>query len=600
MVLSLKSHSKLNTTMKNITRKLGVLLLFVASACQLDNDTLNPNNLTPGAADPDLLMNSIQLNFAGFYFSASQNTDQLVRMQAMTGGYRYQTAILPTSVDGLWASAYQGVLINTKTLIPLAQAKKLTTHVAMAKIMEAYVYMTLVDIFNDVPQSEALLGTNFAPKVDNATAVYDAAIALLGDARTELAKTGVDAGTNIAPGNDLFYSGSRTNWTALANSLELKAWMNIRMIASRVTEADGKITALLTSNLIDTEAENFTFKYGISTVPNSRHPLYNQYYGLNAGAAGGYISNYFMNELYKGRGVQDPRWRYYFYRQVGSVKPAVAAFDPKALGCTPGTDPSHYLAIGAVFCVFDPGFYGRDHGDASGTPPDSPAITCAGVYPAGGRADNNPVTNTSYNVTTKRGDGANGAGILPIYMNFFTDFVKAEIAARKGDAVGAQANLTKAVTNSIQAVKRFADGKLVPVTVLPWSSGAWTPVRGAQVACGTTPNPITPVFQNCAFNNLYNAYMDKVDTDYTAATSKLDVIGREFYVSAWGNGVEAYNSYRRTSAPRNFQPALQLNPGPFFRAFVYPQTFTALAGGTPKDPNAVNKVFWDTNPDVLN
>lgn len=557
--------------MKNISKRLGIMLLFVASACQLDNDTVNPNNLTPSAADPDLLMNAIQLNFASFYSSASGNTDQLVRVNAMAGGYRYPTAITATSANGVWSLAYQSVLTNTKTLIPIAQAKTLTTHVAMAKIFEAYTYLTLVDIFNDVPRTEALLGTNFSPKTDAATDVYTYAIGLLTEARTELAKTGTAAGTNIAAGLDLYYGGSRANWTALANTLELKAWLNIRTLPARVTEADGKITTLLTSNIIDTPAEDFTFKYGITTVPDSRHPIYNQYYGNTVGTAGGYLGNYFLNEIFQGLGVQDPRWRYYVYRQVGSINPAntVPAFDIKALGCTPGTPPAHYVAVGAPFCVFEPGFYGRDHGDASGTPPDAPVITCAGVYPAGGRPDNNSIVNIAYNKPTKRGDGANGAGIEPIWMAFFTDFLKAEISARRGDPATARTQLNTAVTNSITAVKAFA-------------------VSRAQAVSPASLEPST------------SAYLTAMLAAYDAAAIKTDVIGREFYIAAFGNGIEQYNSYRRTSAPRNLQPTLQTGAGPWTRSFPYPATYSTLAGKPAKPNEQVNKVFWDGNPDTLN
>ncbi|MFM7853261.1 MAG: SusD/RagB family nutrient-binding outer membrane lipoprotein, partial [Flammeovirgaceae bacterium] len=391
-------------------------------------------------------------------------------MQAMTGGYRYQNAISPASTNGLWDWAYQETLINIQTLIPIATARNLTTHVAMAKIFEAYVYLTLVDIYNDVPLSEALKGTNFSPKLDNAADVYAYAIARLGEARTELAKTGADVGK--LPASDFYYPGlgaaARTNWTAVANTLELKAQMNLRMVSA--SAADARIDQLLASNIIDTEAENFTFKWGTATVPDSRHPLYNQYYGPNAGSAGGYIANYYLNELYQGRGVQDPRWRYYFYRQVGSIKPTVAGFDAKALGCTPGAPPPHYQAVGAVFCVFEPGFYGRDHGDASGTPPDGPVLTCAGVYPAGGRPDNNNVVNTSYNTPTQRGNGANGAGISPIWMYFYTDFLRSELAARRGDIVTARARMISGIVNSVDHVKKFSDGRSNPVTILPWSS----------------------------------------------------------------------------------------------------------------------------------
>jgi hypothetical protein len=499
----------------------------------------------------------------------------LVRMQAMTGGYRYPTAITSSSANTLWNWAYQNVLVNTKALVPIAQAKKLTTHVAMAKAFEAYVYLTMVDIFNDVPQSEALLGTKFDPKADDASAVYAYAIGLLGEARTELAKTGADAGTNIAAGLDLYYAGDRAKWTALVNSLEIKAWVNIRTLPARTAEADAKITALLfpatvaATSFIDTEAENFTFKYGTATVPLSRHPLYEQYYGNTAGTAGGYLGNYFLNELFNGRGVQDPRWRYYVYRQIGSIVPAIAGFDVKALGCAPGAPPPHYQAVGAVYCVFEPGFYGRDHGDASGTPPDGGTITCAGVYPAGGRADNNSVVNTSYNKPTKRGDGANGTGIQAIYMSFFTDFLKAEILARRGDVTNAKIAMTAGIANSITQVKNFA-------------------VLRVQAVTPSSLEPSTPVYQTA------------VSTAYDAAANKLDVIGREAYIAYWGNGVEAYNSYRRTGAPGNLQPTIQTGAGFWTRSFPYPATYSTLAGGPVKDNEQVNKVFWDGNPAQLN
>ncbi len=571
-------------TMKNITKKLGVMLLFIASACQLDNDTLNPSTVTPGSADADLLLNSAQLNFATFFNTASGSTDQLVRINAMVGGFRYPTAITASSVNFLWSSAYQGVLVNTNALIPIAKAKNLTTHLAIAKILEAYVYLTLVDIFNDVPQSEALLGVNFAPKLDNASGVYAYAIGLLGEARTELAKTGAAAGTNISAAGDLYYGGIRDNWTALANSLELKAWVNIRTMPSRVAEADAKIDALLASNIIDVsdptdpfKSEDFTFKYGTSTVPNSRHPLYEQYYGLALGTAGGYIANYFMHELFTGYvdvagdPIQDPRWRYYFYRQVGSIDPGTSGFDVKALGCAPGAPPAHYVTSGSVFCVFEPGFYGRDHADASGTPPVGPVITCAGVYPGGGRPDNNtadPTSPNSYNKPTIRGDGAFGAGIEPIFMTFFTDYMKAEVLARRGDVAGAKTALTSAVTKSISYVQGFASLKKQTVT----------PSRVPSIP----------------------AYLAAVSSAYDAAPNKLDVIGREFYVSLFGNGVEAYNSYRRTGAPRNLQPPIQTGAGVWTRAFPYPATYITLAGGTAKPNESVNKVFWDGNPETLN
>ena len=554
--------------MKNISKKLGVLLIFLATACNIDGDLENPNLISVSGADVNYIMNSVQLSFADFFNSAQRAVNPLIRHEAMTGGFRYQTANTPEGVNGLWSLAYEDVLVNAQTLIEQAQPKNLTTHVAAAKIMQAYVYLTLADIFGDVPQSEALKAplANFNPVADPGESVYEHAISLLGEARAELEKTGTAAGAALA--RDIYYSGNRAKWAALANTLELKAWMNLAMISARKAEADAKIASLLTADLIDTEAENFTYKYGTTTVPVSRHPIYRQYYDPIKGQAGGYISNFFLKEVFNGTGVEDPRWRYYFYRQVGSISAALGV-DPKSLGCAPGAPPDHYAAIGSVFCVFDPGFYGRDHGDGFGIPPDGPVLTAVGVYPAGGKIDNTSVNNANYVGSTIQGDGADGGGIQPIFMSWFTDFMKAEISARGGDAAAAKTHMENGINKSITQIRAFATSK------------------NQVLSPGREPSTAN--------------YLAAVSSMYDAAGNKLDVIGREYWVALWGNGVEAYNLYRRTSAPRNMQPTLQLNPGPFFRSYVYPAVYANLnSNGTQKDANTTNRVFWDTNPDELN
>jgi hypothetical protein len=567
-------------TMKKIYKTLAVLVFLLVGACNLDGDLENPNQIGVSGADVNLIMNAVQLDFGDFAYTASATVDPLMRMNAMTGGYRYQTANQPQGNDGIWFQAYSTVLINAETLIPLAKAKGLTTHVAAAELMEAYVWMALVDIFGDVPGTEALQGAaaKFNPIADGGATVYQHALDLINDARTNLALTGSAAGGALA--RDVYYGGSRANWTAFANTLELKMQMNLAQDPAQAAAANARIAVLLngTTNIIDTEAENFTYKYGTATVPDSRHPWYNGYYTPTKGAAGGYLANYF---LYNAFGiwdtnnpfdftftVQDPRWRYYFYRQVGSTA-QMYAVDPKAVGCTPTAPPPHYLAKNEIFCIFDPGFYGRDHGDASGTPPSGPVVTCYGIYPAGGKLDNASTSNATFTSSTIRGDGANGAGVVPIWMSWYTNFVRAEFLARSGNTAGAQTEMQNGISNSITQIRNFVTAKGFTLTATNVPSTA--------------------------------AYKTAVDGLYTAAAVKLDVIGKEYYKALWGNGLEAYNLYRRTSAPRNMQATLQVNPGVWLRTQVYPSVYVNLnQNAKQKDAQAVVKTFWDKNPDTLN
>ena len=560
--------------MKKIITIIGLIFsLNIISCNEFDNNLQDPNNISPELADLNLVMTGVQVNFAYFFESVSGATSGLTRQAALTSGSTYNTAVTPPGVDGIWEIAYQSVLSNTKLIIEQATPKGLTTHIAVAELLQAYTYITLVDVFGDVPQTEALSTTEFNPKADPGANVYAYALKLIDDALVQLAKTGAEAGLPLAPANDFFYKGNRTLWATFARTLKLKALLNLS-----VKDAAGALaqaTPLLSQDLIDTEAENFTFKFGKSTVPNTRNLYYNQYYGVGAGSANGYINNGFMYQVYGlfTKGVQDPRWRYYFYRQVGSIKQAKKE-DSKSVGCSKSAFPPHFTefqdALDA-FCTFEPGFYGRDHGDNSGTNPDSRAITCVGAYPYGGALDTNPITNTTYSVPTVRGQGADGAGISPIFMSFYLDFMKAELAAKTGNTAGAKAALLAAIQNSITQVKNFATSK------------------GLTLPAGLEPSS--------------SDYLEAVAKQYDASTTKLDIISREYYIALFGNALEQYNLYRRIpELGKYMSPTLSRVPGAYIRSLPYPSLYSNLntkAKDIVKDNTKENRVFWDVLPGTL-
>lgn len=545
---------------KNIIKLSILSFLMIFASCdikKMDDFLENPNEVKLSQLDKDLLMNKIQLEFGDFVANSNNPTTELVRMRAMTGGDTYDTAYQPQAFDVNWEVAYQRLLVQIETLLTSLNGTGFTAHTGAAKVMKAYAYMTLVDLYGDVPFTEAAKGFegNFNPKADNGKDIYAACIKLLDEAIVDLAKTPI-AGMS----RDVYYASNRTRWTAAANTFKLKAYMNLRL--SDNATAKTEITKLLNADLIDTDAEEFTYKYGTADVPQrSRNPRYRDMYQPTAGLAGGYIGNYFMLNAYKGKGVEDPRWRYYFYRQVGSLAKAVLD-EPETVTCRLSPRPEH-IAASQGWCAFDPGFFGRDHGNGDGTPPDSRAVTCFGVYPYGGRVDSN-VDNKSYAAVTQQGQGANGAGIEPIWMANYTDFVKAEAAQTLGTTGVAEDLMVAGITKSIARVKAFgaSKGQVVPEAIV----AAEAP------------------------------YIAEVKARFAKATDKMDVIGKEYYLALWGNGIEAYNLLRRTGAPRDIQPARAINPGKFYRSLKYPATFANLnANGKQKTANDT-RVFWDTNP----
>ena len=550
-------------------KKIIIMGLFAATlgSCSKDLDPLldNPNLPSTTTADVDLYLNTVELNFNNFWLASSDYGAQLTRQQVMNGSSLYNNAYSPQNFDGMWTTAYTSIIKNADALIPIASAQQKFVQSGIAKTLKAFTIGTLVDIFGDVPASQANLGiANTNPSVDGGAAAYALVQTLLDDAITDFSKTTTSA---LNTKTDLFYNGSATNWTTLAKTLKLKFYMQTRLVDNSVGP---KVIALITeNNLIKTAAQDFVFKYGINlSAPDNRHPHYATNY-VNAGGPGEYINNYYMwmvaAQKYGGtvNFNGDPRLRYYFYRQVTNY----ASADQSSMPCSVQTSaPAWYPSVPdqTTYCAIGRGYWGRDHGDASGTPPDGNFRTAWGVYPAGGQFD------AGTGGTVSLGFGNGGNGINPIFLSSYTSFLKAEAALAFNTTVGGDAptNLTSGMNASINKVIA-------------------TPTGFAQPSATQITNYTTLV------NNNYAA------TTTTAA--KFNIILTEYYIAAWGNGLEVYNNYRRTGCPNNMQLSVGVpNPGLFIRSFFYPSVFVNLNASAPKQKTpgvAANKVFWDNNPD---
>ncbi|MCC7246608.1 MAG: SusD/RagB family nutrient-binding outer membrane lipoprotein [Saprospiraceae bacterium] len=557
--------------MKYTLKIFSMLFLFFVSSCSLTNleeNLDNPNEVPVDQLDLTALYNKVQLDFSEFVSLSNTPTLELSRMMALTGGDTYARAYQAQDFDNIWGRAYQDVLNQISAVLAETDGTSFTVHSGSARVMRAYVLMTLVDLFGNVPYSEALQGAtgNFNPKADNGKAVYEAALKDLNDA---IALLGTAQAGTYAVRRDVFYGGSNTAWRTLAKTLKLKIYNNLRLTDASAATA---INDLLTENdLIDSDGEEFTYRYSSADVPaRSRHPQYRDMYKPALGDGETYINNYFMYVLYKQKGLQDPRWRYYFYRQVDSLTTALAD-EPESVPCVFTPPPAHYA--GLPFCAFEPGFFGRDHGNNDGVPPDAPYKTAVGVYPCGGRADVNE-NEDDYISPTQQGQGANGEGIQPIWMANFTTFMKAEIALKvNNDAATARSLMIQGVNESINRVRKFAA------------------LKNQNLPAGLEPSQSAYVAE---VGDLY----DQAATDF----DRLNVISKEFYISLWGNGIEAYNLYRRTGCPSDLQPMRTepANAGVFLRSLLYPSDFVNLNSSVSQKPNNVaNKVFWDNNPDNL-
>lgn len=547
---------------------LGLAAAVTMGSCskKLDEYLVNPNTPSVEAADANLYLNAAQLSYAGF-FNTAKNLGSEVTRQIHMYGPTYRNAYAPTTFDGMWNTAYTGVFKHVDALIPIASSKKQWVNVAMAKIMRAHTMMTLVDFFGNIPATEANLGVeNTNPVADNGKDVYAKAISLLDEAIADLAK---------APGSypgvqDMFFSASNatgvTNWRTTAKLLKLRAYVNTRLVDASVKD---KINALLADADViastTTTARDFEFKYANKLAnPPSRHPSYSGNYTAN-GSAGDYINNYFISSLVQDKGTgdanNDPRTRYYLYRQRINY----AAASSETYPCIVQAKPAHYTAS-MPYCQTIQGYWGRDHGDNSGIPPDGNLRTTVGIYPAGGQFDANQGASVSLNI------GGQGAGIQPIWQSAYTQFIAAEAALTLGTNGDPKALLEAGIRRSMAKVGGF-----------PASIGASSAVvSGFEMTQAKIDN-----------------YVTKVLARYDAAATtdaKLAVIGKEYWLALWGNGIDAYNLYRRTGKPADMQYTITPNPGSYTRSMFYPSNYVNLNKNAVQKGDVNVQVFWDNNP----
>lgn len=117
----------------------------------------------------------------------------------------------------------------------------------IAKIMKAYIFQNIVDIYGDCPYSEAFTIGILRPKYDAQQTIYEDLITQIDAAVAAIKSATADAAD---PGsNDVMYQGDMTKWVKFANTLKLRILMHQADMTGR--------DAYITSNLANTAADGF-------------------------------------------------------------------------------------------------------------------------------------------------------------------------------------------------------------------------------------------------------------------------------------------------------------------------------------------------------
>ncbi len=398
-----------------------------------------------------------------------------------------------------WPTLYQSVLANLEQVIKDGTTAGNLKYVGIAKILKAYTYSQLVDVFGDVPFSEALKlkeGIKYAKFDDDAT-IYPQLFTLLDEGIADLNNT--TAANIIVPAkDDVIYGGKTANWVKAANTIKLKLYTQMR----KVKDVKAEVTALLNSpnTLIATTAESFVVPYGPNAGTDDRNPGFSDYF---AAQRVNHVSPWFY-EILKGynqrlfTGIVDPRIPYYIYNQMSATR--------LSDGQTEYRDgPFVSIYFGSV----GPD---RDRNQQN-------AISLWGIYPVGGKYDDGSAT-----VAT----GTSGTGAAPYRLITYADrlYLEAELINAGVVTGDARAKLKAAMEESF---------KLVDYVVSKTGS------PGVPVLVGTA-----------AVTDYINAVLALYDAGDN--NRKLEIIMTEKWLQSYGSSTDQYTDYRRTGYPVLFNP----------------------------------------------
>ncbi len=441
-------------------------------------------------------------------------------------------------ITNAWSTFYQsftnsagihtpGVINDLEQIIKDAGAAGNPRYVGIAKIIKAYTFSQLVDVFGDVPFSEAgkLIEGNKYPKFDDDAAIYPQLFTLLDEGISDLAKSDVE--NTIVPGtDDIIYQGDQALWTKAANTIKLKLYAQLR----KVQDVSAQVTALLNGPLISATNESFLIPYGKKGATDDRNPGYGDY---TATQKSNHVSPW-LYEIMKGynpaifTGITDPRIPYYIYNQIDAT---TAPRDGNQTEYRDGPFISIYFGSVGQF---------RD-----GTQDNS--ISVYGIYPVGGKYDDG-------SAQVINGESATGAA--PYRLITYADRLYLEAELMQTGVIGgdAKAKFNDALLESFKQVDYVVK----------------TLIGDAAPALNGTP--------------AVNDYVSKVLNLYTAgnADRKLEIIMTEKWLSSFGSAVDQYTDYRRTGYPVLFDPN---NPQQAPNHFVQPPV-----DGDPVNPGAQVKV----------
>lgn len=280
---------------------------LMGTSCQKYlNINTNPNS--PTSSNPDYVLPQAIVYTAANEDGFNNYGGQIAGYMSNAGGYggfgdSWTYDFTTSDFNGLWSGNYD-VLQDIQYVIgETRDSADLAYYTAIGDILKAYNYELLVDAYNDVPYSKALLGQqDVSPAYDSAATVY-VALANLLDSAVALIN---NAPTNVVPmpsGSDPMFYGNMTYWKQFANTVKLRL---IVRAGSVITFPNSTFDA---SGFLAVDAMvNPGYTRGVgSGGATQQNPSWNDFVGSYSGSAGdrAWFANTYVTGFYNGVKLND-------------------------------------------------------------------------------------------------------------------------------------------------------------------------------------------------------------------------------------------------------------------------------------------------------
>lgn len=258
--------------MRNIF--IAFLSLVLITSCVDSLDDYNIDQKRPSTAPPETFFTAALKQLSDVMTTPNVNTNNFrlyVQHWATTTylqepRYDLTSRIIP---QNLWQTLYKDVIADLRESKRLTEedefiaAEDKATMLAQLEIIEVYAWALLVNIFGNVPYSQAMDFQNPVPVYDDAATIYADILDRLDNAMGSIA----DGSTGFETA-DVLYDGDTDQWVKFGNSLKLK----LAMLLADVDPGKAKqLVEEAAGNVFTSNSDNARFPY-LNSPPNN-NPL---------------------------------------------------------------------------------------------------------------------------------------------------------------------------------------------------------------------------------------------------------------------------------------------------------------------------------------